>query len=423
MDDFSGVRSVDILHSLGLTEQMVREHVIRPEHTDVAKLRVELHELGDGGKDPSAPPPPSLLYRLNTRKLARDLNALLSDCVSGYSMKLRQRGWTLFDHQWNWAKLPNDGDIHWTPGVKMHVASVSKLITAMAMTKLLHSRNISPDARISPYLPREWKQGPGVDRITFRQLLTHNSGLVVADAPGASDFWFMKNTIAMGAVGEPGYLNINYGLCRILITTIDQPLIRLLTPGLSDDFWDLTTIGYYAHYVNENILAPAGVTSTLKYTGTNALGYAKPPKVPGWSTGNLSTWSGAAGWHLSVDDLLNVMAAFRRGGNIVDAASAQLMLDRQFGLDFMKDTPLGRIYAKGGYWSSDEGHVQLSYAFFLPKDMELAVLVNSPFCPHRNLMLEMRDAILANIEINRFVIAIGAVGGLAALRLFTRRAR
>ena len=140
-------------------------------------------------------------------------------------MKLRQYSRTVFDRQWNWSRTPQDGAVAWASNVPMHVASVSKLDTAMAMTKLLDSRNISPDARILPWLPKYWHKGPGIERITFRQLLTHASGLVLKDEPGPSDFQFMKDQIAIGTVGKPGYRNMNYGLCRILISTIDAPYL------------------------------------------------------------------------------------------------------------------------------------------------------------------------------------------------------
>jgi CubicO group peptidase (beta-lactamase class C family) len=427
MDDFAGVRSVDILHQLGLTEEMVRAHVIRPEHVEVAKLHIELRDAGVGDDEPDDPQPPSgRFYRLNVEKLNRDLHALLSVCVAGYSMQLRRRGQTLFDRQWNWARRPGDGDVLWASGVPMHVASVSKLITAMAMTRLLHSRNITPDASILPWLPNYWHKGPGVDRITFRQLLTHTSGLVLLDEPGLSDFQFMKDQIANGAVGKPGYRNMNYGLCRILISTIDAPYLFNLFPlDITDAYWDLTTTRYYERYVSENLFAPAGVTSTLQHTADHALAYPYPPNDPagasvsGWSSGDLSTMSGGVGWHLSVDDLLTVMAAFRRRGTIVDAASAQTMLDRQFGLDIKRDTSLGRIYAKGGFWSFDKGRfVEQSNVFFLPKGMELAVLANSTFCqPNTGLMDKLLAVIEDNIQFNWLTVAGAASGTLVTIAL------
>jgi hypothetical protein len=147
MEDHVEVRLVEILHQLGLTEEMVRDHVIRRDHVKAAVVRielrdVELRDVGEGDDDPWNPPPCSgLFYRLNVQKLSRDLHDLLSRCVAGYSMQLRRYGRTIFDQQWKSSTLPGDGGEHdgveWTSDIPMHVASVSKLITAMAMTKLL----------------------------------------------------------------------------------------------------------------------------------------------------------------------------------------------------------------------------------------------------------------------------------------------
>jgi CubicO group peptidase (beta-lactamase class C family) len=427
MQDCDEVRLVEILHKLGLTEQMVRDHVIRPEHVKAAALRVELHNAGDGDDEPSSPPPPSgLFYRLNVQKLSRDLHDLLSGCVAGYSFKLRRYGRTILDRQWNWSKTPGDGGVAWASNVPMHIASVSKLITAMAMTKLLYSRNISPDARILPWLPKYWQKGPGVDQITFRQLLTHTSRLGLVNEPGRSDFQFMKEQIGNGAVGQPGYRNMNFGLCRILISTIDAPFLFAPLPTVNDAYWDVTTTRYYAQYVSENVFAPVGVTSTFAHTGDQALAYPFPANVPGWDSGDLSTMSGAIAWHLSVDDLLNVMAAFRRRGSIVDTVRAQTMLDRQFGLDVKKDTDLGRIYAKGGFWSFDNGRfVEQSNVFFLPKGMELVVLANSPFCnPNTGFMNQVLATIEENIENILLTFSVAALGAVTAFSLFRKvRAR
>jgi CubicO group peptidase (beta-lactamase class C family) len=426
MEDPADAWSVEILHKLGLNLDSVRDHVFRPDHVATARLRAELFEAGDGDRPADAPPPSGRFHRLNVDGLGRDLHDLLSRCLTGYSLQLRRYGRTILDLQWQSAKMPVDGGLAWTPDVPMHVASVSKLITAMALTKLLHSRNISPDAHILPWLPKYWQKGPGVAGLTFRHLLTHTSGLVLLDEPGPSDFQFMKDQIALGTVGQPGYRNMNYGLCRILISTIDAPFLFDLIPGASDAYWDLTTIRYYARYVSENIFAPVGVTSTLVHTEDHALAYPFPPflpfhlAVPGWSSGDLSTMSGCVAWHLSVDDLLRVMAGFRRGGVIVDPARAQTMLDRQFGLDVKRDTPLGRIYAKGGFWSTDGGKfVEQSNAFFLPKGMEMVILANSPLCrPDRAFLGDVLDAIERNIESTLFTFGLAAASAVALAGLF-----
>ena len=101
MEDYTEVRLVEILHKLGLTEEMVRDHVIRPEPVKAAALRLELRDVGDGDDDLSNPPPPSgMFYCLNVQKLSRDLHDLLSGCLVGYSLKLRRYGRTILDQQW-----------------------------------------------------------------------------------------------------------------------------------------------------------------------------------------------------------------------------------------------------------------------------------------------------------------------------------
>ena len=435
MRDHAELDPTEVLHRLGVTEETVRAHVMRPDNVVNATLGLDLRRPADGTDDPSNPPPPSgLFYRLNTDQLRRDLHGLLGFCLTGYSMQLRRYNRVVFDDQWNFAKTPVDGAVGWTADVPIHVASVSKLITAMAMTKLLEDHNISPDAVIWPWLPPYWLRGPGVNQLTFRHLLTHTSGLVPGpDVPGPCDFPFMKDQIGLGAM--PGskfaYRNMNFGLCRILLTTMDAPYLfnPLLAAWATDEYWDLTTISYYARYVSDNVFAPVGVTSSFQHTDENALAYPYPDPafdVPGWNSQDLKTMCGAVGWHLSVDDLLTVMAEFRRGGQVVDPVIAQRMLDRQFGLDLKEDTPLGRIYCKGGFWSQIEGDtvgffVEQANVFFLPKGMELVILANSPFCnPNTGFRDNVLTAINANTENILFRLTVTAVSALATYTLSWR---
>lgn len=122
------------------------------------------------------------------------------------------------------------------------------------------------------------------------------------------------------------------------------------------------------------------------------------------------------------------MAAFRRWGAIVEPYRAQLMLDRGFGIDVTRDTLLGRVYAKGGFWSTDSGRfVEQTNAIFLPRGMELAILANSPWCrPNTGFMNGVLDAIDANIRLRLATIAAAATATFAAAglgRLTRTRAR
>src|SRR5262249_667607 len=116
---------------------------------------------------------------------------------------------------------------------------------------------------------------------------------------------------------------------------------------------------------------------TLTHPVPDALAYAFPAGA-GWNSGDLTADCGGTSWHMSVDDLLNVMGCFRRQGTIMSSAAAQAMLDAGFGIDLIESTNLGTLYNKNGLWQSGSSQTEQSLAYFLPRDMELVVFANSP---------------------------------------------
>jgi CubicO group peptidase (beta-lactamase class C family) len=246
------------------------------------------------------------------------------------------------------------------------------------------------DASIVDWLPDYWSKGPSVNLITFRQLMTHTSGLAFGDTSSRFDYEFMKFQIEAGTthLGQCSYQNMNYGLCRILTSTIDGTI----APGWANDAsefeldmaWDAVTISAYQAYVQTNVFAPSGVTgATLDHESADALAYNFPVSGNGWNSQDQSTMAGGSGWHMTLDQLLAVMSTFRRSGTIMSAAAAQTVLDDGFGLNWT--TALGTYYAKVGGWHDGSGHMEQGIAFFLPQDVELVLLVNSPlaFCGTR----------------------------------------
>lgn len=179
------------------------------------------------------------------------------------------------------------------------------------------------------------------------------------------------------------YENMNFGLMRILIAVINGNIDKNANFSfLNDLLWDWITISAYTTYVKNTVFIPAGVAgATLTHPGENALAYAYPPSAPGWNSGDLTTMAGGAGWHMSVDEVLDVMDAFRRDGTIMTAAKAQAMLDASFGVDGVTNTSAGKLYNKNGRWVGAGGRAEQSVAYFLPENMELVVHVNSKIGP------------------------------------------
>ena len=172
----------------------------------------------------------------------------------------------------------------------------------------------------------------------------------------------MKSRVAAGTshLGEYSYQNMNFGLCRILISTINANVSTgatwspmPLVSNWNDVVWDSVTISAYAKYVRDHVFAPAGVSGpTLGHASADALAYSFPVNGDGWNSGDLATVSGGAGWHMSVDDLLDVMGTFRRKGTIMSKTHAQTLLDNGFGIDVKQSTPLGTLYNKNGRWGT-----------------------------------------------------------------------
>jgi CubicO group peptidase (beta-lactamase class C family) len=321
---------------------------------------------------------------------ADQLTALLDLNTAGdYIWKLRQSGQPLDGAQRGFAKQPVDGSEPWTENVRMHIASLSKLITAIAMTRTLDAHNLAASTtKIIDYLPSYWVKGPNIDQITFDQLLTHKSGFRV---DGSNTYYpIMKSHVEAGVntadIGQFSYQNMNYSLCRILI-----PVMNGTTPGdtkfpssYEDAFWDFATITAYKQYVEDYVFQPAGVSGpTTTHPAADALAYAYPfpsPPEAGWNSGDQTENLGGAGWHMSVDEYLNIMGTFRRKGTIVLPTDAQNMLDAKYGIDDITKTPLGNLCLKNGTWHQlNDWRAEQCVAYFLPDDIELVVFVNSPF--------------------------------------------
>jgi hypothetical protein len=221
---------LEILRKLQLTVADVHAHVIDPPHVRDSRVVVD---------SPTSRYPTrsglsqifSILYTLNTDKLAKALHNLLSPCLMGYALELRSYGKTVFHEQWHFAKSYQDGPNGWDFDTPMHLASTSKLITAMAMTQLLRDHKISFDDRIEPWLPQYWRRGGNIQNLTFRHLLAHTSGLFAAkkNDPGPFDYQSIKDAISLGTtdLATYDYKNGNYTLCRVLLATINGDAVSI----------------------------------------------------------------------------------------------------------------------------------------------------------------------------------------------------
>ena len=345
--------------------------------------------------------------KLNLNKFGLTIHNALRKDVTGYILQVRRKDKLVQSRIWNWAQTPADKKKGWTQHTQMHLASVSKFLTAVGTVRALQDKGRSYNTKIINYLPSYWVKGKNIDKITFRHLLTHRSGFNVSGS--STDFKTMKKKVAAGVsaskIGKSKskYENMNFGLCRILIPVMrgDVPKGLHLPFSFNDAIWDIQTVNFFRKFMQSRVFSPAGVPNVgfvPKKTG-NALAYRHPHlNRKGWNSGDLRSVAGGAGFRLSSRQLLRVMHHVRRRNTIISASKARYMLKNGFGIDQIINTTAGKIYNKNGLWRS-KGRTEQCVVYFLPNDMELTLFVNSPIglsgASLRNLV---RDAFKASLS-------------------------
>jgi hypothetical protein len=343
---------------------------------------------------PGFSPPPPNPYTLDVAGFLDDFHAAISPNVNGYALKMRHKGATVGILQWNWARNPNVGDapaLGWNTERRMHVASVSKFMTAIGLIHLLeHTPGLDAYDVMFQALPAYWNRTAGSNEfITFSDLMNHVSGFSTGGS--ASDWQTMKSNVeagvSFGAIGSPDYENMNFGLIRIMIATIGgyiAPATDFGSDLFNDLIWDAVTIAAYDDYMQTYVFNPVGAYPTLDTNLNTVLAYRFDGATAGWDSGDLSGSSGGFGWHMTIGEILDVARAFRTG-QIVSLGGMSDILQESWGLNSPiggeSFAPIGTAYYKAGRWTTNLdpslGRTEQCFLFMMPNEMELVVFVNS----------------------------------------------
>src|ERR1700733_2996826 len=97
--------------------------------------------MGEREEGPAAGPAAGG-YTFDATGFIKELNGQLPRKGARAQMHQNENGSMIGMASQNWAKEPQDGAEAWTPDTRMHVASLSKIVTAIAMTKLLGEAGI-----------------------------------------------------------------------------------------------------------------------------------------------------------------------------------------------------------------------------------------------------------------------------------------
>ena len=161
------------------------------------------------------------------------------------------------------------------PNVMVNVLSVGKMFTTIAVLQSLARHHRSIDSRIWPFLPPDWVKGPGIDTITFRELLTHRagfrlgSGLVFKTDDAAGEQ--IRQGIQQVDKQVADYNNINFTIFRDMLPFMEG--VRDPGPAARAAAADR----FFLSYVQRQVFDPVGVTDATCAPVRHAMLMYPPP--------------------------------------------------------------------------------------------------------------------------------------------------
>ncbi|MFK7925663.1 MAG: serine hydrolase domain-containing protein [Bacteroidia bacterium] len=333
------------------------------------------------------------------------LNTSLGEKLSDYQIMVSQKGQL---HQ-AWAKgnaiHANDpgGVMEMTINTRMNVASVSKFVGAVAMTRVLEEHEISLDQPIHNYLPTSWKTKVHHDHweagspymVSFRKLMQMETGIAFPTDVSMPSANAMLEALELPALPSRvgTYQNGNFTLIRILIGEIEFGLNEK-----SDTYNDNSAQAYY-RYIDQKIFAPSMVETVepVNFKTNLPRAYQYPLDLNfqdqnaniGWlGATNVLNSAGSGGLYLSVMDLGGLMAFFRYTNDILSTEMREAIMESELGLTESIDGEHGRYLTKQGTRGPDEccDRAFKSIIMMFPNDIEVALLINANYNGSRNLL-------------------------------------
>lgn len=284
------------------------------------------------------------------------------------------------------------------PTESTDIASVSKLLTTVGVLQSLGNHNLTIDDPISPYIYADWQQGPNINTITFRDLLTHKSGFPGNTTCGGNNTTYsiletiIANGVSPGHEGAPAvYSNCNFAIFRELLSPMEGNQIG----NLPDDQRAQASANFYIDYINQNVFAPLGIQPQSCMPTTDPafdmLSYPFPPgSTNGTDWGDWTLACGGGGWNITAGNIFAFINDLANGNVLLTAGQRAQMNAQPYGLGW--DNTVQRIcagpnfpapyFCKNGSLGPDGmGREIWTYAGIFKCAVPVVVVVNSPLPP------------------------------------------
>jgi CubicO group peptidase (beta-lactamase class C family) len=318
-------------------------------------------------------------------------------------------------------KADAEGQKSFTADTKMHIASMTKTLTAMAFLKVAQQKGIFTTGRIAKYLPPAWPRGGGIDQITFGDLLTHRSGIAGLGSNCQNGSFTeniysgLRQLIAKGVTsrGSYCYQNTNFGLFRVLIPSI---LGYQFTGNETTD--GAETEKRYLAFLQQEIFEKAGVSNaTMTYpAGNPTYTYNSPlsDSQIGWNPGSFSQTLGGYGMYLTPTEAGKIYAsALSSAANaVLSNALSDSLLIKNLGC-YKATSGIGTYYYHDGWWYSGlvaTGQGLRTIWMKFPNNITCVLFVNALQWKNGSLIFPFNSGNIVGFVYNAYAQALQARG-------------
>lgn len=321
---------------------------------------------------------------LDLNSFEQNIRAGLDGRTIGYAYAIVHNGILVADDGVGLARTSVDGSKPMLSNDRMHVASISKNITTVAVLACLEDfPGLGLNSQVEPYFPARWHRGPLVNQLTFKDLLAHESGLIIKgkQQTTATRLDSLEFYIANGCGPDKSavYSNSHHAFFRVILPNMYPEKYEQL-PGESEE-------AFYARafldIVNEKVFEKAGIINAACSVTAIVpnLYYNFPYNNENGVGGDLdyTLLCGGFGFHLSAIDLAAFLA-YTRASEIIIPESVRNFQDLfELGWWNSVNGDQGRYLVKLGEWvlSTDPDQGVKSVIIDYGSGWQAAVIVNS----------------------------------------------
>jgi len=310
---------------------------------------------------------------ISLSRLARSIDSQLKGHVVGYVALVGQSKVVSSGFARTAADPPK---LAMGPDVMVNVLSVGKMFTTIAVLQSLARHHLSIDSRIWPFLPPDWVKGPGIDTITFRELLTHRAGFRLD-----SGLAFQTDNAAREQISHgiqqidkqvADYNNIDFTIFRDMLPFMEgAPRRGPAARAAAADRFFLT-------YVQRHVFDPVGVTDATCAPVRHAM-LIYPPPGAGTAAGKQapvppSACSGG-GWFMTPASMLRVLQGLI-SGRLLSTSQRQQMDHNCLGWDCSTSSQAGYRGKGGGPYCDGSACLQIFFGI-LAGTIPVVIATNS----------------------------------------------